>query len=109
MGEGWVGVLPEQLFGNRRMHAFEVRLYLGVPEPQNSVALTLKDAGPFCLLRRRPVVLATVDLHNQACIVANEIDNIGPERHLPPKSMPSDLTRPQDCPDASLGIGHGTS
>jgi hypothetical protein len=46
MGEGWEGV-TQQGFGDRRVHAFEVRQHLVVPEAQNPVALVLKEAGSF--------------------------------------------------------------
>jgi hypothetical protein len=50
-------------------------------------------------------VLAAIDFDNQACVVANKIGNITPQWHLPAESMPVDLTRSQDLPDAPLGVG----
>jgi hypothetical protein len=72
MGEGWVGVLSPQVFCDRRVHAFEGRQDLIVPEPKNSVALVLQKTAAFGFLRRRPLVLAAIEFDNKACPVPNK-------------------------------------
>ena len=51
-------------------------------------------------------MLAAINFDNQTYVVANKIDNILPERHLPAEAMAVHLRRSQDLPNASLGIGH---
>ncbi len=108
MGEGWKGVTP-QVLGGRRTHAFEVRQHLVVPEAYNPVALGLEEAGSLCFLRRQLLVLAAVNFDNQARVVADNIGNVTPQRHLPAESVPVDLIRSQDSPDAFLGVSHISS
>jgi hypothetical protein len=104
MGEGWEGV-PAQLGGNRRVHAFGVRQHLVIPEPEDPVTLLLQEMVALRFLLRAGVLTA-VDFDNQARVVANEIDNVTPERHLRAKSMSIDLARSQEPPHPSFRIGH---
>jgi hypothetical protein len=56
-----VGEVPPQIVNDRRIYAFEVRQHFIVPKPQNPVAFALQEAAPFGFLRRRRVVLTTID------------------------------------------------
>ena len=56
-----MGVVPPQIVDDPRIYAFEVRQHFIVPKPQYSVAFALQEAAPFGFLRRRRVVLTTID------------------------------------------------
>ena len=87
------------------MDAVEIFQDLVVPEPQNALALVLKELGSLGFAARRAIVLATVDFHNQPGVVANKIANIAADRHLA-ELVPFYLTRAQYSPDTLLGLGH---
>jgi hypothetical protein len=46
-----------------------------------------------------------VNLHNESCIWAAEIDDKSIERHLPPEFPPAKPTVAQTEPKNSLGVG----
>jgi len=65
MGEGLGGGDTAQLTDDRLMDAVEVYQDLVVPKPQKAIAFVLQEPISFSLLRRRSIVLAAVDFHDQ--------------------------------------------
>lgn len=56
---------------------------------------------------RAAVVLATVQLDDQACAEMDKVDYIRAERLLPTKFLSIETTGPQMTPQQALGIYHG--
>ena len=61
------------------------------------------------LLFRRRIVLAAIDFDDQFRLMADEIDNKAPQRHLTAKSVTIRLARAQPLPDLFLGFGRDCS
>ena len=64
--------MTPQALDDRRVCAFGVGEHFVVPEPQNPVALTLQKTASLSLLRRQPVMPATVDFDDQTRLAANK-------------------------------------
>jgi hypothetical protein len=80
MGEGLGGGDTAQLTDDRLMDAVEVYQDLVVPKPQKAIAFVLQEPISFSLLRRRSIVLAAVDFHDQPGLVAYKIGNVAANR-----------------------------
>ena len=75
MGEGLGGGDPVKILGDHREHAFRIVQNLVVPEPQDAVPLAFQEPSAACLLLRREVMLAAIDLDDQSCGVTDEVGN----------------------------------
>jgi hypothetical protein len=74
-----------------------------VPITQDSVARILE---PLIALQVLGAVrmLPAIDLHDESLLVANEIDDVGADRSLPPKFDSIQLSRSQQTPEFLLGV-----
>src|SRR6266478_174046 len=94
MGEGLGGGDAAQLLGDRLMDAVEICQDFVVPKPQKAIALVLQEPASLGLPRRRAIVLAAVDFHDQSGLVAHKIGNVAADRHLPSFDASAVFARP---------------
>src|SRR5882724_11737947 len=94
MGEGLDGSDAAELLGDRPMDAVEVCQYLVAP--QNAMAFVFQEPNSLGLRRRRAIVLAAVDFHDEPGLVA----------HLAAELAPLHLMRARDSPDPPFRVGH---
>jgi hypothetical protein len=89
---------------NNLCHSCCVGQNIGVPEPQHSPAPLFQ---PFSSMMIMCVVsvLRAVCLNGQQVLCAREIQDKRPDRELPPKLIPTQLSAPQNGPEPSLGVG----
>jgi hypothetical protein len=111
MGEGLGGGDAAQLLGDRLMDAVEICQDFVVPKPQNAIALVTQVPASLGLPRRRAIVLAPVDFHDQASPPgtqsrAHKIGNVAADRHLAAELVPRHLMGAQDLPDTPLRLRH---
>ncbi len=71
--------------------------------PQPFIALGI------CLQPVETCVMSTVHFDNEPPLRAKEIDNIGPERRLPPESQTIKLAVANDLPQLEFGRGSSAS
>src|SRR5260370_21341146 len=73
------------------MHAVEIFQDFVVPKPQDAVAFVFQEPTSLGLARRRAIVLAAVDFHDQPGLVAHKIGDVAADRRLTAElvSLPS--------------------
>src|SRR6185369_6446620 len=79
----WGGKLGE----NGCQHRFQISIHLAIPEAQNAIAFAFeKDCAPgVALLRSVGRMRRSVYLDDQLELRTGEVDDEGPDRHLPSK------------------------
>ena len=85
------------------IHVSENRV---VPEPDYSVPLSLKPRGASGVGFSSIRMLATIDFDDQSCPLAEEVDDIVSERHLPSKFVTPEPARTEVIPKPHLGVRH---
>src|ERR1700687_2736713 len=78
-----------------------------VAESKHAIAFTCEETVPsrVTLLILRLEMLSTVNLNDQARVVADEVDDEGSNRGLAPKACAVEPVRAHHIPDDPLGIG----
>jgi len=71
-----------QLAGDHLMDPVEICQDLVVPKPQDAIAFVLQETTSLGFQRRRAMLLAAVDFHDQLRLVAHKIGNGATDRHL---------------------------
>jgi hypothetical protein len=78
-------------------HAFKVLHHLIVPESQHTIASALQHGVAPLIARLRLLgMLAAIELDNQGAFKADEVDDIGVDRPLPP-DLKDSKRRPRRC------------
>jgi hypothetical protein len=88
----------------RFQHTLEVLQNIAVPKAQNAIATRLKPSRARLIVSDPVVVLAAVDLDQQAMRQTGEIDDVWADRNLAPKTAAADLTVSQLPPELALGV-----
>jgi hypothetical protein len=88
------------------MDAVEIRQDLIVPNSQNSIPFALQKPASLGFLRRRAIMLAAVDFHDQPGLVADKVGNVAADRHLAAEPVARHLMRAQHLPDPPFRHGH---
>jgi len=101
-----VGVMPPQIFGDHRKHAFRICQHIIIPETQDAITLSLQKVSSDGVSFRGSVMLTAIDFNDQSRFMAHEVRYIPPDRHLPTKFVSLDLVRSQQLPNGPLGVGH---
>jgi len=86
-------------------NAIDILQHLVVPKPQNEIAAVFQIFGPARVLLPLFNVLSTIQLDDQLCVGAAEIDNKSVERHLSPEFQAAEAVAAQSEPQRSFGIG----
>jgi len=89
---------------NGKQHAIRVRECLIVPEAQHAIAPFLE---PF---RARgiaigSIMLPAIELNDERCFRAEEVDDVCADRLLPSKTKSAELLLAKPHPEMALGIG----
>ncbi len=77
---------PLNFLGDSRDNTRQVAIHLVVPESKNrKTAIAKPRVAPAIVL---PTVVTAIHFHNQTQRQASEVDNVGADRDLPPKTNP---------------------
>jgi hypothetical protein len=91
---------------NNLQHTLSIRERVVVPKSQHDKLLAAKPIIPHRIFFSLIGMLAAIQLNNQTVFEANEIDNIGTNRHLPPELVALQPSIPEQIPKRPLGIRH---
>jgi hypothetical protein len=86
-------------------HAFSVAQHVVVPRSQDEITHRFEDAGPISIAFAILIVLSTINLQDQFCVRAAEIDYETVDRYLSLEFPAIKPTVAQAKPERSLGIG----
>jgi hypothetical protein len=103
-GQGEEGVLRAKSNPNRPDRAREVFHHFVVAKTQNAVTLRLGHARPCLVARALLRMLVAVGLDGETQGRAGEIDDKGPDRHLPAKFHALDPAIAYRTPQQKLGL-----
>jgi hypothetical protein len=92
MGEGRVGVWPPHVLNDHGVHPLGIFQDFIIPEAYDPITCALQEPAPVGFLLRQRIMLAAIDLDNQAGFVTDKICNVAAERHLTAESVSLDLS-----------------
>lgn len=103
--EGWgEGPGLGQSLQNDLKHAFSVRQYFIVPETQHAVALFLELSCSRFVINQPIAMLSAVELHDQASVRTDKIDDIQPDLVLTAELPALQPAISQVMPEQLLGV-----
>jgi hypothetical protein len=77
---------------------FDITQHLVVPESQDAESLSLQPCCSRAVLLSSVAMLPAIDLDDEPSIEADEIDDVGANRHLSAEAMTIDLLKAKLCP-----------
>jgi len=98
--------LARQSLHQHLKHALDVRQYVIVPETQHAVALGLEVACACFVVILLIEVLASIQLHHQRPLAADEVDHVPIDFVLAAEFAAIQLAVPQAIPQHLLSVGH---
>lgn len=87
-------------------YGVELKHHVGVPEADDSKSLRLEPGGPGRILCALFLVVAAVDLHDEAPFERYEVDDVPADYLLTAKFVPTQAATAEEKPEPGLGIGH---
>ena len=93
-----------QLRSQRFQHALHVLQDVRVPEAKHTIALSFQPYGATPIRLRLPIVLPAVELHDQPVVDAEEVHEVGPNRHLATELVAVEASGAQAPPQGPLCI-----
>ncbi len=91
-------MLPLQLRQNSLLYRSGLSQHLIVPKPDNSKSLAREPPGALVIVVRLPLVVSTVNLHDQPLVETNEVDDVPADGNLPAELPARQLTIAKEPP-----------
>src|SRR5262249_10328641 len=101
-GEGWGARFNSpQRRVDRLHHPLDIRQHIVVPETQHPIPLRFEILTSLRVGENaiRPIMLPTVDLDDEALLMAGEVREVRTDRGLPPEMCLRDRDAPQILPE----------
>ena len=87
-----MGVWPPHVLNDHGVHALGIFQDFIIPEAYDPITFALQEPAPVGFLLRQRIMLAAIDLDNQAGFVTDKICNVAAERHLTAELVSLDLS-----------------